>query len=178
MIMSALPYVNFIQMAQGKFKPFYKDAQVRTLLGLLVFFILSTAIVIHYQQGRPMLESFRHASFNVTSVMTTSGFSSENYGLWPSYGLFVLILVSVIGGCTGSTAGAIKIIRLKILYKLKREQIFKLIHPHRIYLIRYNGKPIKEGVVESMLVFFFVYVFAIVVFTGLIALTGQDFVSS
>lgn len=178
MILSALPYVIFIQAAQGRFKPLFKDAQVRTFLALLAFFILTTAAVIHYQQNRPILEALRHASFNVTSVMTTTGFSSENYALWPAYGVFVLVLVSVIGGCTGSTAGAIKIIRLKILFELIREQIFKLIHPHRVYIIRYNSKPIKDGVVESMLVFFFVYVLSIVFFTGLVSLSGQDFITS
>lgn len=178
MILSCLPFVLYIQMGQGKYTALWKDSQVRVFLGILGAAILSVAIWLALQQNMTFWQGLRFASFNVTSVMTTSGFSSGNYALWGSFPVFILFLVSFIGGCTGSTAGAIKIFRFQILYETIKAHINQIIHPHGIFRPQFNKKPVSEGVVNSVLVFFFVYIVFFMIFALLLSANGVDFLTS
>lgn len=178
MILSCFPFVLYIQLVQGNIKPLWNDSQIKAFLTLLAGAVLSTALWLTYHQGMPFAGSLRTALFNITSVMTTSGFSSENYAKWGSYGVFMIFLVSFIGGCTGSTTGAIKIFRIQIIFQLLKSQLRQLIHPHGVFRVQFNGKTVSDTVITSVLVFLFVYIFFFFLFTLLLSANGVDFITS
>lgn len=178
MIMSCLPFVLYIQAARGHFRPFFKDSQVWVFITILGIAILSTAYWLTFKNHTPFPLALRYSAFNVTSIMTTTGFSSTNYALWGTFPTFVLLLVSLIGGCTGSTAGAIKIFRFQVLWEIFKVQIKQLVHPSGIFRMKFNDKPISEGVAGSVLLFFFIYASVFMISSLLICLTGLDWVTS
>ena len=178
MIAGCLPFVRYIQMAQGRYKALWKDSQVRVFMAILLLSILSVAFWLTMKLHMNFGHGLRLASFNVTSFMTTSGFSSANYMIWGSYPICLLFFLSFIGGCTGSTAGAIKVFRFQILYATVKAHLLQILHPHGIFKPQWNRKPIAEGVIHSVLVFFFVYISFFMIFAVLIACSGVDFITS
>lgn len=177
MILSALPYVLYIQMLQGHMRPLWEDTQVRAFMGILLFFTIGVAFWLHYQMALSWFEASRRALFNVTAIITTTGFSQDNYAIWGTFPVFVFVLLSCIGGCTGSTAGAIKIFRIQILYESIKTHMMQLLHPHGVFKAYFNQKPVGEAILHSVLVFFFVYMLTILVFGLLISATGVDFLT-
>ncbi len=178
MILSCLPFVLYIQAAQGSYRPLWQDSQVRFFLILLGGAIISTALWLQLKNGMSFWEGMRYASFNVTSVMTTTGFSSANYALWGSYPVLLLLICSMIGGCTGSTAGAIKIFRFQILFQAIAVQIKQLVHPHGVFRVHFNEKPVADGVINAVLAFFFLYLTFFFICTLLLASQGLDLLTS
>lgn len=177
MIVSALPYVLYIQMLQGHFRPLWKDSQVHTFMIILLFFTAAVALWLHHQMALSWFESVRRAFFNVTAIITTTGFSQDNYALWGTFPVFVFVLLSCVGGCTGSTAGAIKIFRIQILYESIKTHMLQLMQPHGVFKAYFNKKPVSEAILQSVLVFFFIYMLTILVFGMLLAATGVDFLT-
>lgn len=178
MIVSCLPFVLYIQAAQGSYKPLWRDSQVRWFLGILAFGIISVALWLQLKNGMTFWEGMRYSAFNVTSIMTTTGFSSTNYALWGSYPVCLLFVLSLIGGCTGSTAGAIKVFRIQMLLQAVKVQMKQLVHPHGVFRMHFNNKPVADGVINSILIFFFVYIAIFMAFTLLLSTQGVDFLTS
>lgn len=178
MILSCLPFVLYIQMARGHVRPFFKDTQALTFLGMLGVAIIAVTYWLQIKNALPFPQALRYAAFNVTSIMTTTGFSSTNYALWGTFPTFILLFASLIGGCTGSTAGAIKIFRFQVLWEIFKVQMRQLVHPSGIFKMRFNDKPISEGVAGSVLLFFFIYISVFVVSSLLLCATDLDWVTS
>jgi trk system potassium uptake protein len=178
MIVSCLPFVLYIQMAQGRYTALWRDNQVRIFLSVLALSIVSMAIWLTVKQGMSFLDGMRFASFNATSIMTTTGFSSGNYAIWGSYPVFLLFLLSFVGGCTGSTAGGVKIFRFQILYETLKVNINHIIHPHGVFRPQFNKRPVPESATNSVLVFFFVYMGFFMLFTLMVSADGVDFVTA
>jgi trk system potassium uptake protein TrkH len=178
MIMSCLPFVLYIQAARGHFRPFFKDTQVWVFITMLGVAIMCTAYWLEIKDNYSFEDALRFASFNVTSVMTTTGFSSTNYALWGTFPTFILLIVSMIGGCTGSTAGAIKIFRFQVLWEIFKVQIKQLVHPSGVFKMRFNEKPISEGVAGSVLLFFFIYISVFMISTLLLCMANLDWATS
>lgn len=178
MILGCLPFVLYIQIARGHFRPFFKDTQVWTFLTVLSIAVLLTAYWLTIKNGLPFPTALRFAAFNVTSVMTTTGFASSDYALWGTFPVFLLLILSLVGGCTGSTSGAIKIFRFQVLYEVFKLQIKQLVHPSGIFKMKFNDKTIPEGVAISVLLFFFIFISVFMLAGLLLSATGLDFVTS
>lgn len=178
MIASCLPFALYIQASQGHCKPLWRDSQVRCFLSILLFSIITVALWLQAKAGMEFWEGIRYASFNVTSAFTTAGFFSADYTTWGSYPLCLLLLLSFIGGCAGSTAGAIKIFRIQILYQAVKVQVKQLIHPHGVFKAQFNGKPVKDSVLSTVFSFFFVYMALFALLAVILAAQGLDFLTS
>jgi trk system potassium uptake protein TrkH len=111
-----------------------------------------------FVNDRAGVEALRASIFNVVSIATTTGFVSEDYSLWGSLPVGIFFVLLFVGGCTGSTSGAIKVFRFCVLGSVAAWQIRQLIHPHRVQPPTYNGKPIADDVVRSILSFFAFYI--------------------
>jgi trk system potassium uptake protein TrkH len=130
------------------------------------------------ENNSTLSEALRHAAFNTVSVMTTTGFASADYAVWGHFSTMLIFMVTVIGGCTGSTAGGIKIFRYQVLYETAKVQICQLLQPHGVFIPRYNGKPIPENVTSAVLGFFILFAFCFMVLSVLMSSMGIDFLTS
>ena len=107
-------------------------------------------------------ESLRHASFQVSSILTTTGFSSTDYGIWPGLSEAILLLLTFLGGCAGSTAGGLKVSRLVILFQMLRNEIRRMVHPRAVSVVRYEGKVVSEDIQHGTTAYFALYALCII----------------
>lgn len=131
-----------------------------------------------FQTGYTLEESFRHASFQVSSIMTTAGFSSANFDVWPGLSKSILVLLMFIGGCAGSTCGGIKVSRILIYLKTVKKEIAQLCHPRNVKVIKIDGKPLAHNVLRSANIFLIVYMMIFVCSTLLISVDEFDLVTN
>ena len=163
--------IHFTSWKRASAQPYFQDPELKVYASLLLGFALLTTIAL-YLNGTygSVAESARYASFQVVSVMTTTGFSSADFSVWPGFIPIMLICIAFIGGCAGSTCGGMKVIRIMLLYRQAIREIRRLIHPAR----RHPGQDWRQEnlttVMDAVWGFFFLYVASFVMIT--IALNG------
>ena len=158
MILGSLPFVIFIQFIHGQKMSIFKDDQIKLFLFLLLIIIFVTTVWLANYLKIDFLQSIRLATFNITSILTGTGYTSSNYNNWGGFGLLIILMIMFIGGCAGSTTGGIKIFRFQILFRGVRLQIKKLTKPHAVFLMKFNNKTVTENTYLSIISFFFIYV--------------------
>lgn len=132
----------------GQFRSIFKDEELRLYLGLAL--VSTVLIVLNLRDYYGTLgETIRHASFQVSSIMTTTGFATTDFDLWPSFSKTILLCLMVVGACAGSTGGGLKCGRLLLVLKSLRRSIQKLLHPRRVQVVRTNGQVVSEDVLEN-----------------------------
>ena len=178
MISGALPFVVYIKFMRGDRLALWRDSQVRGLLGLLLIVSLIMALWLALVRGVPFGQSLRLAAFNVVSVVTTTGFANADYAAWGPFAVGVFFILLFVGGCSGSTAGGIKIYRLQVASLLTRSHLLHLISPHRIVTLLYNGRRLPEDVPFSVVAFLALYMTTIGIFTVILAAMGLDLVTA
>ncbi len=178
MILAALPFPRYIQLSRGRPGGLIRDTQVRAFL--LILFSVSGAISVWLvmQDRHPPLDAVREALFNATSVITGTGFASDDYWLWGGFPVVLLLIIPMIGGCTASTACSAKVFRYQILLEALKGQLNRIRSPHVVYTLRYQGRPVEPDVVSSVMAFFFVFLSSIGIWAILLSLMGLDFVTA
>lgn len=178
MFCGSLPFLLYIRALQGAPRTLLDDSQVRTFFISLSVIILAVSLWLVETRDISLAEAMADAAFNITSVVTTTGFASEDYTQWGfgASGLFLVLMF--MGGCTGSTSGSIKIYRYQILHIIVRGHIKRLISPHRVVPLTYNGKSVSEEVSFSVLAFFAVFVGTIAVVTVGLSFMGLDILTA
>lgn len=174
MFVAGMTFVLLVRAARGDFAWLWRDDQTRWYCLVVLIYI---AAITAWQVGtndRPFMEALRSTSFNVVSVATTTGFASEDYLAWGPMPITAIMVLLFIGGCTGSTAGGIKLFRVCVLIDSARWQIKHLIHPHRVLQPTYNGKPIADEVMRSVLSFFVFYMVAFAAISIAVSAFGLD----
>jgi trk system potassium uptake protein TrkH len=163
--------VHFTSWNRASSQPYFHDPELRVYAGLLLGFAVLTSIAL-YLNGtyESFAESARFGSFQVVSVMTTTGFHTANFSLWPGFIPIMLICIAFIGGCAGSTCGGMKVIRIMLLYRQASREISRLIHPHAVIPVKIGGRKTSPTVMDAVWGFFFLYVASFVLIT--IALNG------
>ena len=159
-IFMALFGVNFnafFFLIMRKFKAFFTMAEVKCYFG-----IIATAIIIimlnAYNTALTFEENLRHVAFQVSSLITTTGYSTTDFNLWPSASKVVLIMIMFVGACAGSTGGGIKVSRFIILFKSIKNQMLIFLHPGTVRKIKMDDKVVEHSVIRSVNVFFITYV--------------------
>ena len=122
--------------------------------------------------------ALRYAFFQVSSVMTTTGFATTNFDLWPSFSKAILVLVMFIGASAGSTGGGLKVSRIILLAKTAKQEIVKMLNPRRTYSVRMDGRSVEATTIRAALVFFVLYITITFISTVLVALDGFDLVTT
>lgn len=146
---------------------------------IIIFFAATALIAINiFQTGYTASESFRHAFLQVGSIMTTAGFSSADFNMWPGFSQSIIVLLMFIGGCAGSTCGGIKVSRIMIYLKTVKKEIAQLCHPRNVKIIKIDDKPLAHNVLRSANIFFIVYMLLFVVSTLLISIDEFDLVTN
>ena len=177
MFLSGINFSLFFVLAQGKVKEMFGNAEFKAYVGILIFCILAiTFSIIPYYGG--FGKSLRYSSFQVVSLMTTTGFGTADYLQWPVIAQFFLFILFFIGGCSGSTSGGIKVVRWVVLAKQLNNETKRMLHPHGIFTIRLNGKVSSKDIVLSVTSFMFLY-FVMVAVTFFVGCLGKlDILSS
>ncbi|MFM8517536.1 MAG: TrkH family potassium uptake protein [Nevskiaceae bacterium] len=168
---------HFVAVRNRTLEPYRRDSEGKVLLLLLSFSVIIITVLLTTSGQYPsVLESLRHAVFNVVSVATTTGFVSQNYDLWPIFAPVWMLFLSCIVCSTGSTGGGIKMFRTLLLARQAEREMKQLVHPSAVIPIRIGGQVIPERIAASVLAFIFLYFQTIAVLTFLMLLTGLPLV--
>jgi trk system potassium uptake protein TrkH len=178
MVLASLPFVLYIQMVNGRPNALFSDAQVK---GFVWVMSVTCAAIVLFRLGSSS-ESFepilREAIFNITSIATGTGYASVDYQLWGAFPIVIFFFIGLVGGCAGSTCCSVKIFRYQILMSSIRVQIQRIHSPNGVFTPRYDGKPVAEDVLSSVIAFFMLFIVTLGVVAVLLAMTGLDFVTS
>ncbi len=178
MILGSLPFVVFIKFIHDQKISIFRDDQIKLFVYLLISIILITFIWLKNYLNIDWLEALRITTFNITSILTGTGFTSSNYNNWGSFGLIIILMIMFIGGCAGSTTGGIKVFRFQILFRGVRLQIKKLTQPHAVFLVKFNKKTVTENTYTSIISFFFIYVLLFILSSIILSFLGTDFLTA
>ena len=167
--------LHFIAWRNMSAMPYLRDSETRTYL-LVLFAVSAGTVALLYSMNvtDTLGESALTGIFQAVSIATTTGFTSEAYYLWPGAIPVILIFASFIGGCAGSTAGGIKVIRFMLLLKQGRREIMRLIHPNALIPIKVGGKPLTDRVISGVWGFFSAYVGSFVIIMIILMVSGLD----
>jgi trk system potassium uptake protein TrkH len=178
MLLASAPFVLYLPILAGNILKIRPDSQVMSMLRayLAVVVLLLVWLIATDQAG--LAHAFRDALFSVVSIATTTGYVSTDYTAWGHFAIAVFFFLTFVGGCSGSTAGGIKIFRFKIAYIMFRETIQRLLHPNAIFSRSINGRPLTDDTVASVSAFALAFACTVGVVAILLAAAGNDFVTS
>ncbi len=178
MWLGALPFIRFVQLARGNTRGIRGDTQIQAFLAI-IFLVSATMVVwLVVNDRHPLPEAIREALFNVTSVMTGTGYASDAYDTWGALPVALFFIIPLIGGCTGSTSCSAKVFRYQVLYAALVVQIRRIHSPHGVFPLRYQGRPVEAEVVSSIMGYFFVFVCALSIWAILLSLMGLDTITA
>ena len=170
---------HFLALHKRSFKPYINDMEVRGMLIVVLGSCVLAASVLWHEGIYPdFLTALRHATFNVVTVATTSGFMTQDFNLWPIFVPMWMLFLSSISVSTGSTGGGIRMIRTIILMKQAHLELFKSIHPYAVKPMKIGGVVISNDVVTSVMGFIFLYFISIVILVFTLLFSGLDFITA
>jgi trk system potassium uptake protein TrkH len=170
---------HFIAWRTLQLQRYGRDTQTRAFVLLVaVAIVLATTVLFVTRTYDSLGESLRYGAFQVVSVFTTTGFAIADFSQWPLALPVILIFMGLIGGCAGSSAGGIKVIRIVVLFKQVGIHIHRLIHPQAIRRMKVDGRPLPDTVVEAVSGFFGVYIAVFFIFMALAMMDGMDQVTA
>ncbi|MBN9542469.1 MAG: TrkH family potassium uptake protein [Alphaproteobacteria bacterium] len=181
MLFGATSFIHFYHLQHQQFDKIRQDVQFKYYLGTIL--VIGTAVFLYNYLTKTyeLVNAIHYSFFNTISVLTTTGFANTNYDNWHMFPKFCLIIAAIIGGMTGSTTGGIKVFRIVILFKVIRNYINTLIHPHGVFKIHYNGKYLNDQVAMGaviMVVSYFIVMMVGMLIMSLSNLDGITIISS
>ena len=175
MLLGGLPFAWYIRAA---YRRQFRSEQVVWLLRTLAGAIGVLALWLWLTSGRGFWESLRVVAFNVISVVTTTGYATEDFLAWGPFAVAMFFFLTAMGGCTGSTAGGAKMMRWIIFFRAVKSSVRKIHSPHAVSPIRYEGRQVGDDVLRGVATFFLFYFLTIAVLAAALALGGLDFLTS
>ncbi len=179
MVLSGINFaLHFVAWRSHSIWHYFADPEVRFYLWCVVIGIVITISYLYFSYTYDFTTSVLNGSFELVSILTTTGFGVADYSVWPTFLPFMLFMFAFMGGCGGSTAGGIKVMRVLMICKQGIREIHRLIHPNAIILIKVGRKPVPDRVVEAIWGFFSVYVLSFILMFLLLLATGLDFITA
>ena len=164
--------------AQARLSRLGRWAGPLAFLALLLVAILLVGATRTLRGDIPFGESIMHAAFNVVSIVTTTGYASDDYQLWGPFAVGAFFILTFVGGCSGSTAGGVKIYRFQILARLAGAHLSRIVSPNRVHVVLYHDRRVEDDVAFAILAFFGVMLFSLIFSTFLLAWIGVDLVTA
>jgi len=178
-ILGSIPFISYLKFIKGNRKIFFQDVQIK---GLIYLFVISALIMFIYlffnNSNILIIEKIRIASFNVVSILSGTGYVTNDFSLWGKFPLIFFLFLMFIGGCAGSTACGIKIFRFQLLFLFLNNQVKKIIYPNSVFILKYNNQKITNNYMNSVIIFVFAYLFIFMLTAMLLSITGLDFLSA
>ncbi len=178
MLVAGVNFALHFKLLKGDLKIFGRDPECRVFLFIVSAFILIVGFDIYGRVYESLIQAFRYAAFQVSSIITTTGFTTADYEKWPPLSQNILLICMFIGAMAGSTGGGIKVMRIILLAKHSYQEIFRVIHPHAVTSVKLGGKPIPSGVLTSIWGFFILYLGLFIGATLIMCGLGMDIISS
>ncbi|MDP2424273.1 MAG: TrkH family potassium uptake protein [Bacteroidales bacterium] len=174
MILAGTNFTLHYLLLLGRFKEALKNEELWLYLSVIGLAVITISSVLVLNEYASFERSFRDSLFQVTSIVTCTGFGTADYMLWPKFSWFLIFLLMFVGGCAGSTAGGIKVIRHLLLFKNSFLEFRSILHPAAYIPLLYNGKPVSQGIRSNILTIFFLYLLTFSIGSLLIIMTGSD----
>lgn len=168
----------YFQILKGNIRSFFKDEEFRFYIGTVFVSIVLITVQLFSNGFFSLGESLRHSSFQVASIITTTGYATTDFNLWPALSKCILVVLMFIGASAGSTGGGAKCIRILLLLKVARREVARVIHPRAIHTVKSGGKVVDEQILSETLAFFFIYIAMFTVSFLLVSLDGKDLTST
>lgn len=178
MILSALPFVRYVQLINGNPMSVWEDVQVRGFLWTIFVLVAVSTLVLTTIFPHHWEQSMREALFNITSIISGTGYASVDYMGWGPFMISLFFFIGLIGGCAGSTACSVKIFRYQLLFASIKVQLQRIRTPHGVFVPRYAGRPIDQETLNSVISFFVFFVVTLGLVSWGLALTGLDMITA
>ena len=178
MIAASIPFILYVESIRGSRQAVIKDSQTRFFFLIVVVIAVVLVTWLINVNGFEAEQAFRKALFNGISILTGTGYVSDDYNNWGAFPIVVFFLIGLIGGCAGSTSCSIKVFRYQLLIAGIVAQIKKIITPNAIVPAKIGNRKIPNETLTSVILFFFMFMFTLVIMALLLSLTGLDFITS
>jgi trk system potassium uptake protein TrkH len=178
MIIGSLPFVYYLRVVRGDLSPILRDSQVKWFLVIVFVSVTGVTFWIWDDSNLGGIDTFRHAAFNVISILTGTGYVTQDFGAWGGFPVTLLLCLMFIGGCAGSTTCGIKIFRFQVLAATAQAQLSRLLVPHGVFIPYYNRKVIPETVSNAVMGFFFLYIVCFATLAAGLSAIGLDFITA
>ena len=178
MLLAGINFSLHYKLIKGDLRIFGKDAECKVFLMLVAAFVLLITFNIYGSVYNSIVQALRHAAFQVSSIITTTGFVSADYEKWPAFSQLILLICMFLGAMAGSTGGGMKTMRVMLLIRHGYQQVFKIIHPHAVTTVKLGGRPVPEDILSSIWGFFILYLGLFVVASLIMTCLGIDLISS
>ena len=178
MILGSLPYIRFVQLVNGSAQPILQDSQIRAYLRWLGAAVAFVTVWRVASSGSDWEPAFRETLFNLTSIMSSTGFFSGTFATWGGPMLIVAFVIGVIGACSGSSAAGLSVFRVQMAMSALRREIGRITNPSRINPVKYQGRTVEEDVINALILFISGYIVILGVMSVAMSLTGVDLESS
>jgi len=177
-ILGSIPFIAYIKYLSGTKNIFITDTQIKSFFKIIFFSILILFLYLVIFNKSFSEISLRSISFNVISILTGTGYVTQNFDNWGNFPLIYFLILMFIGGCAGSTTCGIKIFRVQILYLFIKNQLKKIIYPRGVFIIKYDNNNVNEKFMASIISFIYLYIVIFFLITALLSLSGLDFTTS
>ena len=177
MILFGVNFSLYYLILLGNIRTALRNEELRWFLGVIAFSVLTIAFDIRNLYGG-VGHALRYSFFQVTSIISTTGFATADFNLWPEYSKFLLVLLMFVGGCAGSTAGGLKVSRVMLLFKSCTIEVKKMLRPRCIEEVRLDGKPVDGQTVYNALTYFTFYIIILLIAGLIVSLDGLDFTTN
>ena len=178
-ILSSINFVLYHHVLKGRWKDFIQDSELRIFLlitsGSIMLILLNLRLSGTYDS---IGEALRYSFFQASAFISTSGYSTADYTLWPTFSQMILFTLMFIGGCSASTSGSIKVIRIAILFQLIKRGLYKRLHPNAVFPIKLGNKTVSSETVSSVTSFIILYFLIFIVSSLVLSIEGHDLVTT
>ena len=178
MLLGSMPYLRYVQLLRGDARPLWQDAQARAYLRWLAGAVMMVTIWQHYHATMPWEPAFRQTLFNLTSIMSSTGFFSGSFPAWGGFMLIVAFVIGTVGACSGSSAAGLSVFRVQVALAALRANLSQITSPNRTAAVKYEGRTVENDVLNGLILFFTGYILILGVLTVAVSLTGVDTVSA
>lgn len=178
MFIGGLPFSVMILFAVRGRLDALRDPQIRVFAGYCIVFAVSVAIYLRVQFGIPFFDALTHATFNLVSIITTTGFASDDYTKWGPFAVVCIFVATFLGGCSGSTTGGIKAYRFLILFELLANGLRRLVYPNTVLPVRYGDRSVPDDMQRAIVLFIASFFVLWAIGTILLGATGLEFVTA
>ncbi len=178
MVAAGMNFVLHFRLLTGNARSLFSNTELKAYFLIFVAATLMVACKLHLEIYSGFAEALRYAAFQVASILTTTGYATADYESWPYMAQAVLFLLMFVGGCSGSTGGGIKVIRIVVLFKQAVNEMKYLIHPKAVFPLRLSGQAVRKNIVYAISGFFFLYITIVLLVTFVVTLAGVDLLSA
>ena len=178
MILGSLPYIRYVQILNGTPRPLWQDSQARAYLRWLAWAVGTVTLWRWLTSDMGLEDAFRESLFNLTSIMSSTGFFSGSFPEWGGYMLVVAFIIGTIGACSGSSAAGLSVFRAQLVAAALAQQIRQIVSPGRVAPVKYDGRTVEQDVLDALMLYVTGYILTLGVLSVAMTLTGVDPISS